>query len=100
MLVHVTLGGVVGVVVVAKGQARLASSCLPLANQGKRTSAVEDHAAGAGQVMLLQALLVDGLLGDDVAGAEEDGRGDDLCQQGPLGQLGLVPEGEGVSVSI
>lgn len=57
------------------------------------TSAVEDHAAGAGQVMLLQALLVDGLLGDDVAGAEEDGRGDDLGQQGPLEQLGLVPEG-------
>jgi hypothetical protein len=41
--------------------------------------------------MLLQALLVDGLLGDDVAGAEEDGRGDDLGQQGPLDQLGLVP---------
>lgn len=57
------------------------------------TSAVEDHAAGAGQVMLLQALLVDGLLGDDVAGAEEDGRGDDLGQQGPLDQLGLVPGG-------
>lgn len=41
--------------------------------------------------MLLEALLVDCLLGDDVAGAEEDGRGDDLGQQGPLDQLGLVP---------
>lgn len=55
------------------------------------TSAVENHAAGAGEVMLLQALLVDGLLGDDVAGAEEDSRGDDLGQQGPLDQLSLVP---------
>lgn len=63
------------------------------------TSAVEDHAASAGQVMLLQALLVHGLLGDDVAGAEEDGRGDDLGQQGPLDQLGLVPDGS-IIVSI
>lgn len=49
--------------------------------------------------MLLKALLVHGLLGDDVAGAEEDGRGDDLGQQGPLDQLGLVPAGR-FSVSI
>lgn len=62
-------------------------------NKDKLASAIEDHAAGAGQVMLVQALLVDGLLGDDVAGAEEDGRGDDLGQQGPLDQLGLVPGG-------
>lgn len=68
------------------------------ANRGKLTSAIEDHATGAGQVMLLQALLIDGLLGDDVAGSEEDGRGDDLCQQGPTGQLGLVPGVQSISI--
>lgn len=46
--------------------------------------------------MLLEALLVDCLLGDDVAGAEEDGRGDDLGQQWPLDQLGLVPTVKGL----
>lgn len=55
------------------------------------TSTVEDHAAGPGQVVLLKALLVDGLLGNDVAGAEEDGGGDGLGEEGPLDQLGLVP---------
>lgn len=61
------------------------------------TSAVEGHARGAGELVLLDALLLDGLLGDDVARGEEDGGGDALGEQGPGGQAGLVPLMSGVS---
>lgn len=56
------------------------------------TTTVEGHAASAGKVMLLETLFVDGLLGNNVAGAEEDGGSDGLCEEGPSGQSGLVPE--------
>lgn len=56
------------------------------------TTTVEGHAASAGDIVLLDALLIDGLLGDDIAGAEEDRRGDGLGEEGPGGQPGLVPE--------
>lgn len=59
----------------------------------KLTAAVEGHAARPRRVVLLDALLVDGLLGDDVAGAEEHGGGDGLREEGPAGQPGLVPVG-------
>lgn len=36
------------------------------------TTTVEGHTASASKVMLLNALLVDGLLGDDIASAKED----------------------------
>lgn len=54
-------------------------------------AAVEGHAAGAGEVVALGAALLDGLLGDDVAGGEEDGGGDALREEGARGQAGLVP---------
>lgn len=41
--------------------------------------------------MLLNALLVDGLLGNNVTSAKEDGSGDSLGEEGPSGQSGLVP---------
>lgn len=55
------------------------------------TSAVEDHATSSGSIVLLNTLLLDGLLGDDITGAEEHGRRDDLGEQRPAGELGLVP---------
>lgn len=41
--------------------------------------------------MLIKALLVDHLLGNDIAGAKEDGSGDGLGEERPFDQLGLVP---------
>lgn len=61
--------------------------------EGPLTTTVEGHAASAGKIMLLNALFVDGLLSNDVAGAEEDGGGDGLGEEGPSGQSGLVPVG-------
>lgn len=55
------------------------------------TTTVEGHTASAGKVVLLNALLFDGLLRNDVAGAKEDGGGDGLGEKGPCGQPGLVP---------
>ena len=57
----------------------------------EHAAAVEDHAAGAGEVMVLEALLLDELLGHGVAGREEDARGDGLGEDWARGQLGLVP---------
>ncbi len=39
------------------------------------TSSVEDHASRSLEIMLLQTLLLDGLLGHDVSGGEENGGG-------------------------
>ena len=60
--------------------------------KGRLTAAVEGHAAGAGQVMLLQALLLNELLRRDVARGEEHRRGDALGEQRARRQLGVVPE--------
>jgi hypothetical protein len=57
----------------------------------EHATAVEDHAAGAGQVMVLEALLFDELLGHGVTGREEDACGDGLGEDWARGQLGLVP---------
>ena len=57
----------------------------------EHATAVEDHAAGAGEVMVLEALLLDQLLGHGVAGREEDASGDGLGEDWARGQLGLVP---------
>lgn len=62
------------------------------------TSTVQRHAARPGKIVLLDALLVNGLLGNDVAGAEEHAGGDSLGEEGPSGQSSLVPaeeKGEG-----
>lgn len=51
--------------------------------------------------MLLDALLVNGLLGNDIASAEEHGSGDSLGEEGPAGESSLVPVGElGVSIIV
>lgn len=55
------------------------------------TSTVEDHATGPGRIVLLDALLLDGLLGDDITGAKEHSRCDHLGEQRPAVELGLVP---------
>lgn len=55
------------------------------------TTAVEGHATGASQVMLLQTTLLDELLSRDVARCKEDGGGDGLCKQRPGGQPAVVP---------
>lgn len=54
-------------------------------------AAVEGHAGRAGEVMALDAIALDRLLGEGVAGCEEDGGGDGLCEERARGQLGLVP---------
>ena len=60
-------------------------------------AAVEDHAASAGEVVVLDALLLDQLLGHGVASREEDAGGDGLSEDRARGQLGLVPIGATVS---
>jgi hypothetical protein len=57
----------------------------------EHAAAVEDHAAGTGEVVVLEALLLDELLGHGVAGREEDACGDGLGKDWARGQLGLVP---------
>jgi hypothetical protein len=57
----------------------------------EHATAVEDHAAGAAEVVVLEALLVDELLSHGVAGREEDAGGDGLGEDWARGQLGLVP---------
>lgn len=59
--------------------------------RAEHATAVEDHATGAAQVMVLEALLVDELLSHGVAGREEDACGDGLGKDRARGQLGLVP---------
>jgi hypothetical protein len=64
----------------------------PLGGSGTEdAAAVEGHAGRAREVMSLDAIALDGLLGEGVAGCEEDGGGDGLCEERARGQLGLVP---------
>lgn len=64
----------------------------PLSRGGTEdAAAVEDHAAGACEVVVLDAPLLDELLGHGVAGREEDACGDRLGEDGARGQLRLVP---------
>lgn len=65
---------------------------------GEHTASVQSHAAGAGELVALNALLLDDLLGDDIAGREEHRRGDALREQRPGRQFALVPT-RGVPVS-
>lgn len=58
---------------------------------------VEDHAAGTREVVVLEALLLDQLLGHGVASREEDAGGNRLGKDWARGQLGLVPVGATVS---
>ena len=61
---------------------------------------VEDHATGTREVVVLEALLLDQLLGHGVASREEDAGGDRLGEDGARGQLGLVPIGATVSEAL
>ena len=54
-------------------------------------AAVEDHAASASEVVVLDALLLDQLLGHAITSREEDAGGDRLGEDRARGQLGLVP---------
>lgn len=70
----------------------------PLDGGGTEDAAtVEDHAAGTGEVMVLESLLFDELLGHGVAGREEDAGGDRLGEDRARGQFGLVPISASVS---
>lgn len=60
-------------------------------SRAEHAAAVEDHATGTGEVVVLDALLLDQLLGHAVAGREEDACGDGLGKDRARGQLGLVP---------
>lgn len=60
-------------------------------DKGGLTAAVEGHAAGTGQVMLLDASLLNELLGSDVAGREEHGRRHALSEQRTGGKSAIVP---------
>lgn len=57
----------------------------------RRTAAVEGHAAGTGEVMLLQTTLLNELLGGDIASSKKNGSGDGLGEQRPSGQPAVVP---------
>lgn len=59
--------------------------------RSRRTSTVESHAAGAGEVMALGTLLLNQLLGCDIAGCEENRRRHTLSEQWPGSQPGVVP---------
>jgi hypothetical protein len=61
------------------------------------TATVEDHAASTREVVVLEALLLDQLLGHGIASREEDAGGDGLGKDRARGQLGLVPVGHIVS---
>lgn len=64
--------------------------------KGKRhTTTVEEHATGAGILVLVDALLLDGLLGGDVADCEQYGGGDALRQKRARRELALVPAAPG-----
>lgn len=63
-------------------------------------AAVEDHAASASEVVVLDTLLFDQLLGHGVASCEEDAGSDRLGEDGARGQLGLVPVGATVSEAL
>lgn len=57
----------------------------------ERTTTVESHAARTGEIVRLEATLLNELLGRDVARREQDGRGHSLGEQRPSGQLAIVP---------
>lgn len=61
------------------------------------TTAVESHAACAGPFVLLEAALIDELLGSDVTGREEDGGGDALGEQRASREPCLIPGDEAFS---
>lgn len=63
------------------------------------TSSVEGHAAGAGEIVLLEAAPLDELLGGYVAGGEENGRCHGLREQRAGGQPAIVPSGRSGPVS-
>lgn len=60
-------------------------------SRAEDAATVEDHAASAGDVVVLEALLFNELLCHGVAGCEEDAGGDRLGEDRARGQLGLVP---------
>lgn len=64
------------------------------------TTAVEGHAACAGPFVLLEAALIDELLGGDVTGREEDGGGDALREQRTSRESCLIPRDEVFSDAI
>lgn len=45
------------------------------------TSTVQSHATSTHQVMVLETLLLDGLLGERVTGSKQDGGSGRLCQE-------------------
>lgn len=57
----------------------------------EHTAAVEGHASRAGEIVLLNALLVDQLLGCDVADRKQERRGHGLREERPRREPGLVP---------
>lgn len=64
----------------------------PLGGSGSEdAAAVEGHTGGAGEIVTLDAIALNGLLGKRVASHEENGGGDGLGQERARGQLGLVP---------
>ena len=67
---------------------------------GRRTAAVEGHAPRAGEVVLLDALLVDELLRGDVTDREQDRGGDRLREERPRREAGLVPGATSVVVCL
>lgn len=58
------------------------------------TTTVEGHAACAGPFVLLEAALIDELLGGDVTGREEDSSGDALGEQRASRESCLIPRDE------
>lgn len=57
----------------------------------RRTSTVQCHSSSPGQLVVLETLLFNELLGHSIAGREEDCGGDALGEQWARGQLSLVP---------
>jgi sirohydrochlorin ferrochelatase len=70
----------------------------PLHGDGAEdAAAVEDHAAGTAEVVVLQSLLFDEMLSHAIASREEDAGGDRLGEDWARGQLGLIPVGADIS---
>lgn len=57
----------------------------------RRTSAIEGHASRANKVMLLDAPLLDQLLGGEVAYCKQDRGCHRLCEEWPRREAGLIP---------
>jgi hypothetical protein len=58
---------------------------------GTRTAAVQGHSSRAGDIVFLDALLIDELLCRYVAYREEHRGCDGLGEKGPCRQAGLIP---------